>query len=176
MPRLSLRFPEPGDVGPLLDAVRESLPELREWMSWCHSGYSEADALQWISSQVRARGVGSAFEFLIVSGDGRILGACGINCANTANRFANLGYWVRTSQTGRGVAVEAVRLLASWVFEHTDLERLEIVTAVGNTASQRVAEKAGAHREGLLRARLCIHGSCHDAYMHSFLRPRQPSV
>jgi ribosomal-protein-serine acetyltransferase len=176
MPPLSLRFPEPGDAGPLLEAVRESLAELKQWMSWCHPGYCEADALQWISSQPPAREAGSAFEFLIIGDDGRILGACGINFVNAPNRFANLGYWVRTSQTGRGVAVEAVRLLASWTFEHTDLERLEIVTAVGNKASQRVAERAGALREGILRSRVCIHGSCHDAYMHSLLRPRKPTA
>jgi RimJ/RimL family protein N-acetyltransferase len=173
MSPLTLRFPEPGDGEPILEAVRESLPELCRWMSWCHPGYSEADALRWISSQAQARETGSAFEFLIVGGNGRLLGVCGINCINTGNRFANLGYWVRTSETQRGVAVQAVKLLASWTFEHTDLQRLEIVTAVGNEASQRVADKAGALREGTLRSRLCIHGTLHDAVMHSIIRPAQ---
>jgi ribosomal-protein-serine acetyltransferase len=176
MSKVALRFPEPGDAGPLLEAVRESLSELEQWMSWCHPGYCETDALQWISSQPQAREAGSAFEFLIIGEDGRILGACGINCVNASNRFANLGYWVRTSQTGRGIAVQAVKRLASWTFEHTDLERLEIVTAVGNKASQCVAEKAGALREGILRSRLCIHGFCHDAYMHSLLRSHTPAA
>jgi RimJ/RimL family protein N-acetyltransferase len=35
-------------------------------------------------------------------------------------------------------------------FEATDLVRLEIVVAVGNVASHRVAEHAGAVREGTL--------------------------
>jgi len=176
MPQVSLRFPEPGDAGALLEAVRESLTELHLWMSWCHPGYSEADALEWISAQAPARATGSAFEFLMIGDGRRILGACGINGINVQNRFANLGYWVRTSETRRGVAHEAVRLLASWTFEHTDLERLEIVAAVGNKASQRVAEKAGALREGILRSRVCIHGRCHDAYMHSLLRPHKPTA
>ena len=173
MAQLTLRFPEPGDGEPILEAVRESLPELCRWMSWCHPGYSEADALRWISLQAQARETGSAFEFLIVGGNGRLLGVCGINCINTGNRFANLGYWVRTSESRRGVAVNAVKLLADWVFQHTDLERLEIVAAVGNEASQRVAEKAGALREGTLSSRLCIHGAYDDAVMHSIIRPTQ---
>ena len=171
MSTLTLRSPEPGDAEPVLEAVRESLPELCRWMTWCHPGYSEADALQWIASQAKAREAGSAFEFLIVGDIGRLLGVCGINCINTVNRFANLGYWVRTSETGHGVAVQAVKLVARWSFEHTDLQRLEIVTAVGNGASQRVALKAGALREGTLRSRLCIHGTFHDAVMHAIIRP-----
>jgi RimJ/RimL family protein N-acetyltransferase len=176
MAQLTLRFPEPGDGEPILEAVRETLPELCRWMTWCHPGHSEADALRWISSQAQARESGSAFEFLIVGGSGRLLGVCGINAINHENRFANLGYWVRTSESRRGVAVNAVKLLASWVFEHTNLQRLEIVAAVGNEPSQRVAEKAGALREGTLRSRLCIHGAYHDAVMHSIIRPTQTAA
>jgi RimJ/RimL family protein N-acetyltransferase len=176
MSTLTLRFPERGDAEPLLEAVRESLTELCRWMAWCHVGYSEADAMQWISSQAQAREAGTAFEFLIVGDNGRLLGVCGINGIDTVNRFANLGYWVRTSETQRGIAVQAVKLLASWAFENTDLQRLEIVVAVGNEASQRVAERAGAFREGTLRSRLCIHGTVHDAVMHSIMRPTQTTA
>ena len=90
---LTLRFPEPGDAEPILEAVRESLPELCRWMTWCHPGYSEADAMQWIASQAQARETGSAFEFLIVGDIGRLLGVCGINCINT-------GIALPTSATG----------------------------------------------------------------------------
>ena len=173
MIQLTLRFPEPSDVRPILEAVRESLPELCRWMTWCHPKYSEADALRWISLQAQAREAGSAFEFLIVGDKGRLLGVCGINRLDTGIRLGNLGYWVRTSEAGRGIAGRAVKLLIDWVFQNTDLERLEIVAAVGNEASQRVAERAGALREGTLRSRLCIHGTFHDAVMHSIIRPAQ---
>jgi RimJ/RimL family protein N-acetyltransferase len=176
MSTVNLRFPEPGDAGAILEAVRESLPELCRWMAWCHAGYSEADAMHWISSQAQAREAGTAFEFLIQGDDGRLLGVCGINGVDTVNRFANLGYWVRTSEAGRGVAVKAVKLLVAWVFQHTKLERLEIVAAIGNEASQRVAERAGALREGTLRSRLCIQGTFHDAVMHSVVRPTQKAA
>ena len=38
----------------------------------------------------------------------RFLGGCGINHISRVHRFGNLGYWVRTSATGRGIAVSAV--------------------------------------------------------------------
>jgi RimJ/RimL family protein N-acetyltransferase len=58
----------------------------------------------------------------------------------------------------------------NWAFESTELVRLEIVVATGNTASHRVAEKVGAIREGVLRRRLLLHGHPHDATMFSLIR------
>jgi RimJ/RimL family protein N-acetyltransferase len=93
-----------------------------------------------------------------------------LNQIDEAHRTANLGYWVRTSAAGQGVTSQAVRLLAEWAFANTNLERLEIVAAVGNVRSQRVAEKADALREGLLRSRLYLHGQPHDAVVYSIIR------
>ena len=64
------------------------------------------------------------------------------------------------------------RLLAEFGFEALGLIRLELVIEPQNTASQRVAEKAGAKREGLLRNRLTINGKSRDAWMYSFIRNR----
>jgi RimJ/RimL family protein N-acetyltransferase len=109
---------------------------------------------------------------VIVGGQGRVLGCCGVNQISKEDRSANFGYWVRTSETGRGVATQAGRLLAAWAFAHTNLVRLEIVAAVGNDASLAVAGKLGALREGVLRSRLLIHGTFHDAVVLSLIRPR----
>ena len=68
------------------------------------------------------------------------------------------------------LATQAVKSLAAWAFANTDLIRLEIVVALGNAASLRVAEKAGARREGTLRKRLFFHGVAHDAAMFSLVR------
>jgi RimJ/RimL family protein N-acetyltransferase len=84
--------------------------------------------------------------------------------------MANLGYWVRTSAAGRGVATNATRAAARFGFEQLGLRRIEIVAAVDNIPSQRVAEKAGAVREGILRQRLLIRGKSMDAVLFSLVR------
>src|SRR5438132_390407 len=83
-------------------------------------------------------------------------GGCGINQRIRKDRMANLGYWVRTSATRRGIATAAVRLATEYAFEHTDLLRLEIVVAITNIASRRVAEKVGAVREGIAHDRIFL--------------------
>jgi RimJ/RimL family protein N-acetyltransferase len=50
------------------------------------------------------------------------------------------------------------------------LERVEILTAVENEASRRVAERAGATLEGTVRHRFLLHGVYHDAHLYSLVR------
>jgi ribosomal-protein-serine acetyltransferase len=158
------------DAAAMHEAVRESLAELIPWMPWCHPDYSMQEARSWLRIQVQAFNERKWFEFAIVDSNGRYVGQCGLNQFDEQNRRCNLGYWVRSSASRRGVATHAVRLLRDWAFEHTNLARIEIVVAVGNHASVRVAEKAGAVREGVFRHRLFLHGAPIDAVMFSFVR------
>jgi len=166
----SIRPYEPEDAQALWEAARESVAEVHQWLDWCHPQYSLAEAEEWIRSRAPLAAEGREYTFAIVGAEGRFLGACGVNQINRIQKFGNLGYWIRTSATRRGVATEAVRQVAHFAFANTDLVRLEIVCAVGNNASQRVAERAGAVREGVLRRRLVIHGQSVDAVMHSLVR------
>ena len=174
---ITLRFPEPHDIEPLFAAVRESIQELHPWAPWCPLTYGLPDAARWVEQQPAAREAGTAFEFVILDDDARILGCCGINQINSGFRLGNLGYWVRSSATLRGVATAAARRLAGWAFQHTALQRLELLVAVENLASQAVAVKAGAALEGRLRCRFLVHGQFQDAFVYSIIRPAQdPSL
>jgi ribosomal-protein-serine acetyltransferase len=167
---IELAVPRPEDAEALAAAVLESLPELIPWMEWASDAYTVDSARQWIADQPAKFESRTAFEFFIKDASGALLGVCGINRISAPpQRFANLGYWVRSSATGKGIAPAAVRRLAEWAFRETDLIRQEIVVAVGNERSRRVAEKAGGTFEGTLRSRLWIHGP-QDAHMYSLVR------
>jgi RimJ/RimL family protein N-acetyltransferase len=154
----------------LFEAARESVAEVGRWLPWCHADYQLSEARDWVLGEREQFEKRTSFSFAIESEAGRFLGGCGLNQLNPLHQLANLGYWVRSSELGRGHASQAVRLLSAWAFANTELVRLEIVAAVGNGASQRVAEKAGAVREGVLRKRLQIHGVSHDAVVFSITR------
>ncbi|AQK63924.1 Acyl-CoA N-acyltransferase (NAT) superfamily protein [Zea mays] len=92
--------------------------------------------------------------------------------ADEGGRRANLGYALAHDQWGRGIAAAAVRMVVGTVFDDLPgLERLEAVTDVANVRSQRVLEKAGFHREGVLRRYIAgRRGSgARDAVIYSFL-------
>jgi len=166
----TLRPCRQGDERLLIEAIEESRPELVAFGAWCHATYSIDDAKRWVETQLATETAGGLAEMLIVGDEDELLGVCGINQVDSINKRANLGYWVRTSACGRGIATRAVTWLAAWAFATTDLERLEIVVSVQNGASLRVAEKAGAVREGILRRRLRLRGVSHDAVVFSIVR------
>lgn len=167
---LLLRAPEPRDAEPIFAAIEESKESLERWMSWYRPGLSLQDVRAWIDHCSAQWEAGDAREFgLFDATTGEILGCAGVNQVNRAHAFANLGYWVRTSRRGRGVATAAVRLLAAFAFRELGLNRVEILTLLDNAPSRRVAEKAGARYEGIARGRLQHHGTPMDAAMHSMV-------
>ena len=83
--------------------------------------------------------------------------------------LSNLGYWVRSSRHGQGIAGRAAKLIARFGFERAGIIRAEIVMAVPNEKSRRVAEKIGAHYEGILLNRMVVGKTIYDAHMFSLL-------
>lgn len=159
------------DVNALHAAVRESIAELLPWLPWCTNTYSKRESESWIQFNEAAWEKNHEYNLVVTDDAGELLGGCGLNAIDWANRRANLGYWVRTSRAREGVATKATRLVAELAFDDLKLRRIEIVAAVGNLASQRVAERAGAVREGIARNRLQLYGADHDAIVYSLIPP-----
>jgi RimJ/RimL family protein N-acetyltransferase len=159
-----------GDEDVLYEAVRESIAEVSVWLPWCHQDYSIEESREFITSREIASQGGEWYSFgIFEKNSGIFLGGVGINFINRVHQMANLGYWVRTSEAGHGVATTATRLAARFGFAELGLQRIEIVAAVDNVPSQRVAEKSGAKREGILRKRLLIRGESLDAVLFSLV-------
>jgi ribosomal-protein-serine acetyltransferase len=152
-----------------VEAVRESIPDLAPYMPWAHRDYSLDEAQSWIDDTRGSFDACTKHEFAICDRDDLLLGGVGINLRNDLHRTANLGYWVRSSASDRGVATTAARAAAVFGFKSLRLQRLEILVVVANAASLRVADKLGARREGVLRNRLRIYDQPLDAVMHSLV-------
>jgi RimJ/RimL family protein N-acetyltransferase len=80
-----------------------------------------------------------------------------------------VGYWLAPAARGRGVASRAVRLLTGWAFDVLQLQRLELTCGPDNIGSQRVAERTGFTREGLLRSHMAFKGRRRDTLLFSLL-------
>jgi len=165
---ITLRPFHPSDTVTLYQAVWESLPELLPWMPWAYADYSINDSRKWIESCVRTWAKGKEYSFAIIdSKDGGILGGCGLNQVKRRARFANLGYWVTSKYTRKGVATAAALLVARFGFDELGLTRIEIGVATGNNASLRVAEKAGATRQGIQKRKIAFRDKVYDRVVFS---------
>ena len=169
--KISVRPYREQDVDALFEAARESIEELSPWLPWCHQDYSIKDSRDFIRSRnVKSQGdEWYSFGVFEKDNDRRLVGGVGLNFINRVHQMGNLGYWVRTSATRNGIASKAARLVAQFGFEELGLHRIEIIAAIPNIASQRVAEKIGAVREAVLRKRLLIRGQSQDAVLFSLV-------
>ena len=152
---LCLRPFQDSDAEAFVVAARESVATVGRWMPWCHREYTADEARQWIAVCEQSLAEKSAFNFGVFSADGtELLGGGGLNQFNKQHNFCNLGYWVRESKQGQGIATRVVHALADFGFSVLGLTRIEIVVAEGNEPSNGVARKAGAQFEFLARNRL----------------------
>ncbi|WP_421262025.1 GNAT family N-acetyltransferase [Aeromonas jandaei] len=165
-----LRPFEPADADEFVRAAHESIETVDKWMGWCSPSFSRESALEWFASCDQERAAGRAFDMgIFCATTGQLLGGAGINQLSPHHRFGNIGYWVRQSRQGCGIARQAVTLLRDFGFQQLGLFRLEIVMGIGNSASEAVAIAAGATFECRARNRIFLHGLPLDALIYSLV-------
>ena len=166
-----LRPWQPEDASALYEAARESIASVSPWLPWLRQGYGPADSIRWIEAAGAARQRGDAHVFGIFDAQGHVLGDIGLNRIDARRGSANLGYWVRTSAQGQGVATRAAKAIAAYGFEVLGLVRIEIVVAVDNTPSRRTAERLGAHFDGISPNRIILRGEAVPAAVYLLQPP-----
>ena len=161
---IRLRTYRPEDVDGLVAAVSASRRELERWMWWCHPAWGIAEAHPWVANAAAAWSDDRSYEAVIEDpATGTFVGGCGLNQLDPIFRGANLGYWISTPRAGHGLATRAARMMATWGLTEAGLQRVSIIASVHNLASQRVAAKIGAQREGIRRNQLRFSDAPEDA-------------
>jgi RimJ/RimL family protein N-acetyltransferase len=172
-----LRRPAPGDVPWITAACSDR--ELSQHIPAMPYPYSQSDARTFIEGSDRGWAEGNRAGFVIAhAADGDGLGTIGLRLFADDAGLASVGYWLRREARGHGAATIAVQLVSAWAFDELGIKRLSLFTLSGNVASQRVAERAGFTREGILRAWVPTRDGRRDSVMFSLLpddQNRKPS-
>ena len=133
---------------------------VRDRSFWTRAGQAlELD----LDAQAWAAGSAYAFAVLDTSAGDRLIGRIALaNVVRGAWQNATLGYWIDVDSSGRGHGTRAARLILAFAFEDAGLHRVQPAIIPRNTASQRLAEKAGFRREGRAARYLNINGVWED--------------
>jgi RimJ/RimL family protein N-acetyltransferase len=136
-----------------------------EWHGW-------GDPHLWRHRWTENGLVGSAGGTLIVARGPEALGFVSWRQVPTGqiSYCWEIGIGLAAQVRGRGVGTLAHRLLARYLFAHTQVNRIQAGTEITNIAEQRSLEKAGFTREGVLRGFTFRDGRWHDGVLYSVLR------
>jgi len=159
------------DASTLDDAIRASLTDLNEWLPWARMDYTSGDTTAFIRESIHAWKEERAWDYSIRLKDdpGRHIGNISMWTVSKLGKISEIGYWVRSDEVSNGVCTEAVDLVLREGFATLGYHKTVLRIAIGNTASDRVAQKLGFTPEGVLREELLIRGNWVDHSLWSLL-------
>ncbi|MFE1452811.1 GNAT family N-acetyltransferase [Streptomyces olivaceoviridis] len=133
----------------------ESAEEAAGWIAQWRGGWADERDAQWA---------------VVDEGTDELLGRVALRRIVLCDGVAEIAYWTVAGARGRGVALSAATALTHWAFEEIGFHRLELMHALANPASCRVAGKAGFALEGTKRSAYLHQDGWHDMHLHARVR------
>ncbi|ABE56077.1 GCN5-related N-acetyltransferase [Shewanella denitrificans OS217] len=104
--------------------------------------------------------------------DPQLIGELMFKWTHVESRIAEIGYRLGTEFQGKGYAFEAVNALIEHAFTHLELHKVMAFCVAENSASWRLMQKIGMHKEGDLSSHFKIGETWWDAYVFSKINPK----
>ena len=143
-------------------AIEESRSFLREYLFWVDKTKTLADVEKATEKFAKKWDDDDEWCYNLYSiPDNRFLGCIGVHNISFMNQSAELGYWLRLSETGKGYMAEAVKALETELFA-AGIHRIVICCDVHNYNSKNVARRAGYQLESTQKEALYHHTGLHD--------------
>lgn len=137
---------------------------------------TRAEALSWVQRQRHRHIDGAGFSFAIADlATDRALGGIGLWVNDLGEGRATAGYSIAPKERGKNIATTALTALTEFAWSIPQLHRVGLSIEPWNTASIRVAERAGYLREGLLRNYQEIDGTRRDMLLYAAVRDCWPA-
>jgi len=174
-----IRCYDPQDAPALKEAVDSSIDELRPWMPWALEEPQPLEQKVQLLRDFRSQfDRGENFIYGLFSRDeSEVVGGSGLHGRVGEGAF-EIGYWIRSSRAGQGLATEVSAALTRVGFEVCGADRIEIHTEPANERSMKIPLKLGYTEEARLRRRLypVPGGEPRDAVIFSLFRSDYPGT
>jgi [ribosomal protein S5]-alanine N-acetyltransferase len=161
---VTLRPPDERDLQAIDLGLHD--PEVVRWFGHPESSAAEVLALN------RKRWAEGSPTFCVCEPGGSCVGHVWVNVQTDDATTGSVGYWLLPTARGRGLATRSVRLIWQWAFRDLGLARLRLLTELTNERSQRVAERSGFQRIGILADHGVIDGRSIDHVLYELRRER----
>jgi RimJ/RimL family protein N-acetyltransferase len=171
-----------GKVVNLRVMEKEDLPLFAEWANNPEVLGEYFPLLQRSRTEMEKALENNPFEpkiFIIKKKDGTEIGFIShIHMLHPMGKLLEIGYVIIPSERGKGYCTEAVKIMTDYLFLSKDIVRIQAHTDRRNVASQKVLEKVGFKKEGIVRKSVFIRGEWRDWLLYSILREewKEPKI
>src|SRR3990167_2652054 len=149
----------------LIESNRDYLRNFLPWLDVCRTELEEIRFIEELTEKFLA----SQSLDLSILYKGQLAGVCGTHEIDWSNRKTSLGYWIGETFQGHGIVTKSCEALIDYLFNELKLHRIEIYCAVDNLKSQKVAERLGFKKEGILKDAENLYGKYIDLALYSLI-------
>jgi ribosomal-protein-serine acetyltransferase len=140
------------DAQDLFEAVGESREQIRPWMLWADMHQTIEESRDWIIRRMAAWILREGLDMGVWEhASGRFAGGIGLMVHDWDAGSFEIGYWLRTSATGKGLMTEVTQILTDYAFEHLQANRVQIRCDERNVKSAAIPRRLGFVQEARLR-------------------------
>ena len=161
---------------PLNDSDFELFVEIRmnsEMMTHVYEPLTKEEAIEAFQAQSKPWRIDSddwlAFG-ITDSSTGEKLGSIGLKIVNHKAKIAEVGFMVKQSAQGKGIAGESLSLIKEYAFKTLDLNKLVALCSINNPGSYKLLEKSSFVREGCLQQNTLVNKQYIDDYTYGLCR------
>jgi len=163
------------DAAELFATVDENRAHLRPWLIWVDGTQKQEHSLEYIRAARQEQYDQLSMAFGIFK-NGKLAGGLGMHQWDQRLKKAQIGYWLAKAEEGKGILSECAGVFIAYLFEHLQLNKVELQYLPGNIRSGAVAKRLGFTIEGVLRDNVLMNGAFHDLVTTGLLRKEYTKV
>ncbi|MFV8828593.1 GNAT family N-acetyltransferase [Alkalihalobacterium sp. APHAB7] len=133
----------------------KSTDDALDEISWYQSIYEKKTGIRW---------------GITLRGKSKVIGSCGFLNIDSQHYRSEVGFELNKEYWGKGIASEAIEAVIKYGFDHLNLQRIQALIEPPNISSQKLVEKKGFIKEGLLRNYEFTCGKFDDLLMYALLK------
>lgn len=149
--------------------VNKNRTYLREFLSWIDINKSIIDTKIFIEYSLKDYKKLGSLQLVIILNN-KIVGMVSLTEINKNNSKASIGYWLDEKHTKKGIMINSIKTLISYAFDTLSLNKLEIYCATDNPSSNKIPQKLGFIKDGILRENEYLYDHFVDHNVYSLLR------
>ncbi len=142
---------------------------LRKWLPWVDGTQTVEDTKNFIKFSRKQQRSKKGIQFTIKYKN-NICGMTGLVFIDNQNKKTEIGYWLSSKQTGKGIMTKSCKALIDYYFNNLNLNKIMIHCAPGNKPSIGIPERLKFIKEGLLRDDTVLNGKFEDSILFTLLR------